>query len=252
MLDIESLRRFAAALDANLDVERCAPPLAHWAYFLDIVSATQIGSDGHCSRDRGILPPVRLPRRMFAGAAMQFCRPLSIGIAAELTLSLVGIKHRVNSGGDLVFVEIDRRLSQDGDIRVVEKQTIVYRAGFSAVPTVANNTRRNCDNEEIWSPSPVDLFRFSAATFNSHRIHYDAAYAREQEGYPSLVVQGPFTAAKLFDFVQRREGPVSRFSFRATAPLFVDQEVRLVGGPVAGEVQAIRCDGVLAMSARAG
>jgi 3-methylfumaryl-CoA hydratase len=107
-----------------------------------------------------------------------------------------------------------------------------------------------CEEEETWSPNPTDLFRFSAATFNSHRIHYDAPYAINTEGYPGLL-HGPFTAAKLFVFAQRQaQASISEFTCRATAPLFVNQPVRLTGGGGLDEFNAIRCDGIVAMTGR--
>jgi len=102
VLDVESARRFAAAIGADLDVERQAPPLVHWAYFLETLSSEQIGEDGHPIRGQGFVPPIGLPRRMFAATAMQFFRSLELGRAADMTLSVVGITHRVGRAGDLV------------------------------------------------------------------------------------------------------------------------------------------------------
>ena len=253
VLDLESLRRYAAAVGADLDVERCQPPLAHWAYFLEALDAGSLDSDGHALRDRGFLPPVRLPRRMFASTRIQFCEPLRLAHEAELTLTLLSIEHRVNAGGDLVFVEFDRSMRQNGVTCLIESQTLVYRAAHRASHPPVPSAVPDRDAEAVWVPTTVDLFRFSAATFNSHRIHYDLPYARDEEGYPTLVVQGPLTAVKLLAFAQRRLEPaqtIARFAMRAHAPLFVGQPVRLAPGQGRDAVQAIRCDGTVAMTAR--
>jgi 3-methylfumaryl-CoA hydratase len=129
--------------------------------------------------------------------------------------------------------------------RVSEIQTFVYRE--DGAPTLAPLPEPDAEIGEVWRPDEVNLFRFSAATFNSHRIHYDAPYAAEVEGYPGLVVHGPFTAAKLAAYAGRR-GNLASFAFRAQSPLFVRQPVRLQADD--DEVRAIRCDGAVAMSAK--
>ena len=251
-LDVESLRRFAAAQGADLDVERRPPPLAHWAYFLEAVGQGAIGPDGHPRRG-GLLPPVRLPRRMFAAAVMTFVEPLALDDPAELTLTVADVRHRTGKTGELVFVEVARRIAQGGRERLTERQTIVYRGLGEATPAVVPTDRPPHPGAEVWAPGPVDLFRFSAVTFNSHRIHYDLPYVQGEEGYPGLVVHGPFTAAKLYAFAQARAGrPIRRFEFRAQSPLFAGQPITLAPGGEDGEVQAIRCDGAVAMSAKAG
>jgi 3-methylfumaryl-CoA hydratase len=250
-LDVESLRRFAAAQGADMDVERRPPPLAHWAWFVETVGPEGIGPDGHPRRG-GLLPPVRLPRRMFAAAVMTFERPLALDAEGELSITVADVRHRSGKTGDLVFVEVDRRLSQEGRGRLSERQTIVYRGLGGPVAPIEPTDLPLRHDAEAWLPTPVDLFRFSAVTFNSHRIHYDNPYATQEEGYPGLVVHGPFTAAKLFAFAQSRAGrAIRRFEFRAVAPLFVGQPIYLAPGGEEGEVQALRCDGAVAMNAKA-
>jgi len=251
-LDVEAARRFAAAVGADLDVERALPPLAHWAYFIETVGPDGLGVDGHPRRGEGLLPPVRLPRRMFASAAMTFAEPLTLGQGAELTLTVAKVSHRAGRTGDLVFVDVDRSLSQDGRVRLTERQTIVYRGAGEPTAAVAPSAEAD-DGDRIWTPGPVDLFRFSAVTFNSHRIHYDLPYASGEEGYPGLVVHGPFTAVKLSALAAASLGaPLAAFSFRANAPLFAGQPVQLRAGVETGLFEAIRCDGAVAMAARAG
>jgi 3-methylfumaryl-CoA hydratase len=250
-LDPESLRRYAVAVGSPPEVETRPPPLAHWAWFLEAAPNDGLGPDGHPLRGQGILPPVRLERRMFAAATMNFSAPLDVGAPAELTLTLAEVRHRSGRSGDLVFVEVDRVLSQGGVERVWERQTIVYRAaGERTAPVEPSETPEPADAAR-WTPGPVELFRFSAATFNSHRIHYDLPYARDVEGYSGLVVHGPLTAARLFGYAASRIGSITRFSFRAQAPLFAGQPILLAPGEGPGEVRAIRCDGAVAMTVEA-
>ena len=252
VLDVEILRRYAAAIGADLDVERTLPPLGHWAFFVDTVGPDQIGPDGHPKRGGGVIPAIHLPRRMFASSTIAFARAMRLGAPATLTLTLADVKHRSGKTGDLVFIEVDRLLEQDGQTVISERQTIVYRGAGEALAPITPLALPAMTGEEIWTPKVVDLFRYSAATFNSHRIHYDQPYATGEEGYPDLVVHGPFTAAKLFAFAQgRAASSLAGFSFRAVAPLFVGQSVRLSASEGGGVVEAIRCDGTMAMSATA-
>lgn len=249
-LDVESLRRYAVAIGEESAVEEMPPSLAHWAWFLPVVAASQIGEDGHPRRG-GFLPPVSLPRRMFAASSMRFLAPLQLDAQATLTSVIADVKHRSGRSGDLVFVEVNRRIVQDGRACVEERQTIVYRDAGGRVPEVTD--ARSDVEGTLWIPGPVDLFRFSAVTFNAHRIHYDRSYATGVEGYPDLVVHAPFTAARLFGHARSQAGRApSSFTFRAQAPLFVSQPVRLVAGDGAGEYRALRCDSDVAMSATAG
>jgi 3-methylfumaryl-CoA hydratase len=246
-LDPESARRFAAALGVNLDVTAHFPALGHWAYFNDAVQPSGLGPDGHPKRG-GFLPPVELPRRMFASATLTFAAPLQLGEPAQLDQRIADVRQRSGRTGALVLVDVERRLSQAGALALTETQTIVYRGAGEATPAVVD-TGTGGDGE-LWAPNTVDLFRYSAATYNSHRIHYDQRYVRDDEGYPDLVVHGPFTAAKLCDLATRLAGaPLKTFSFRALAPLFVNQPVRLRHGDEPNSVIAVRCDGQTALSA---
>ncbi|MEO9130451.1 MAG: MaoC family dehydratase N-terminal domain-containing protein [Sphingomonas sp.] len=247
VLELESLRRYAAALGENLDVETVPPSLAHWAFFLPAVAPDQLGPDGHPKRG-GFLSPVTLPRRMFAAADMSFHAPLLSGQEATRTSRIAAVTHKAGRSGDLILVEVSHEIEQAGQVRVRERQTIVYRDAGTPTPAVIPTEQTLSPGAVSWLPGTVDLFRFSAVTFNSHRIHYDAPYATGEEGYPGLVVHGPLTAAKLFSLGTRQGGAIRRFGFRALAPLFVDQPVTMVGGEE-DNVVAIRCDGVTAMAA---
>ena len=248
VLDPASLRRYAAAVGDDLDVERVAPALGHWAFFLPVAAGAALGVDGHPARG-ALLPPVSLPRRMFAAAAINWEAPLLLQELATLTSTVVDVKHRAGRAGDLVFVDVQRQIEQRGRPCVSERQTLVYTQDREPLAVVNDLTAPTGDGEALWRPEPVDLFRFSAATFNSHRIHYDLTYARDVEHYPGLVVQGPLVAARLYRYAATREGRAPRtFSFRALAPLFASQTVRLAPG-IGGEVHAVRCDGGVAMTA---
>jgi 3-methylfumaryl-CoA hydratase len=250
VIDCDVLLRFAAATGSDLDVERNPPPLAHWAFFIDTVPPERIGEDGHPLRG-DFLPPVTLPRRMFAASSMQFEGALDPGQPAECVSTIADLVHKSGKSGDLVFLELDRVISQAGTLRIRERQTIVYRGAGAAMPPVV--PAETPSSGTLWHPGPVDLFRFSAVTFNSHRIHYDLPYARDVEGYPGLVVHGPFTAVKLFTFAQEHAGrPIRSFSFRAIAPLIVSQPIALKDDAEPDSVCAVRCDGVIAMKANVG
>jgi 3-methylfumaryl-CoA hydratase len=247
IVEVESLRRYAAALGESLDVETILPSLAHWACFLPVAASDQLGLDGHPRRG-GFLPPVTLPRRMFAAADMSFFAPLLPGAEASRTSRVAGVTHKAGRSGDLIMVEVEHEIEQAGQVRVRDRQTIVYREAGAPTPAAIPNEQGEAPGAVICLPTAVDLFRFSAVTFNSHRIHYDLPYATGEEGYPGLVVHGPFTAARLFSLGTRQGAPISQFSFRALAPLFVDQPATLVRREE-DSVSAIRCDGVTAMAA---
>lgn len=241
ILEAQSLRRFALSVGADT----ARPPLAHWAFFLPGPTDDEIGPDGH-PRKGDFLPDIPLPRRMFAGSSIRFDAPLAIGGEAALISTIADVTHKSGRSGDLVFVEVEKVISQDGAPCVTERQSYVYRGegAPAAMPIPAAEPPAG----EQWTPDETNLFRFSAATFNGHRIHYDKPYATSVEGYPALVIHGPFTAAKLAGLAMRR-GPLATFSFRAMAPLFLGQSVFL-NSSAQDEVTAIRCDGTPAMTAK--
>ncbi len=264
------LDRYAAAIGEPRDGAKGGelpsgelPSLAHWAFFLAAVPPGDIGADGHPKRG-GFLPPITLERRMFAASDLRFHRPLREGKEATRHAEILSLTHKVGrKSGDLLLLDVGYAIEQGGDLCIEERQTIVYRGGGpgvqSATPPVEDRQRPAPAGAELWTPGPVELFRFSAVTFNSHRIHYDLPYATEAEGYPGLVVHGPFTAARLHGLARRLAGPLGRFSFRAEAPLFAGQPVWLVADAESGEAEsgeaerqvvARRADGAVAMTAR--
>lgn len=221
----------AAALAATLDrgdpspaVGDPLPPAWHWLYALDRPRMSRLGEDGHAARG-GFLPPVPLPRRMWAGGRMAFHRPLRIGQRFMRQSEVADVRSKTGRSGDLVFVMVRHRIWGDSELATTEEHDIVYRS--APMPGVAAaSTVPKAPSGALWrrpiSPDPVLLFRFSALTFNGHRIHYDRPYAQNVEGYPGLIVHGPLVAILLLDLV-RRERPaatVQDFDYRAVSPLF--------------------------------
>jgi 3-methylfumaryl-CoA hydratase len=227
-----------AALAALLDRDEpppvpgdAAPPLAHWLYFLPTYRQSAAGPDGHAARGE-FLPPVPLPRRMWAGSRLEFARPLVVGAAVERRSRLVSVTPKEGRSGPLVFVTVRHEVSDAGGLVLADEHDIVYRGegggGAAAVPAPAGETWRR----EI-TPDPLLLFRYSAVTFNGHRIHYDHPYATGVEGYPGLVVHGPLIATLLVDLL-RRERPqavLRSYTFRALRPLFDTAGFSLCGVP---------------------
>lgn len=243
------------------------PPLWHWFFFLPRAPMAQIGIDGHPRRG-GFLPPITLPRRMFAGGRMKFYDSLIIGQSATRDGEVIAVQEKKGGTGALVFVTVRYRITQDGRLCVEEEQDIVYREpGEAAVPAptpaqgVPHNTAIDSGvvgGEGVWVktivPTPVLLFRFSAITFNSHRIHYDRPYAMREEHYPGLVVHGPLTATLLMDLVRRNaDRAVVSYTFRGRAPLFDNHPFHLVGHSSSNrvELEAQGPDGALCMMATA-
>lgn len=230
------------------------PPMWHWLYFLPRAPQSAIGPDGHPRRGE-FMPPIELPRRMFAGARLKFPQPLIIGKPAERIGAIRAVAEKQGQTGPLVFVTVGYEIRQDGRVCIEEEQDIVYRDAGGKTPAPAA-APMPAPPAGAWTrtvtPDPVLLFRYSALTFNGHRIHYDRTYATEVEGYPGLVVHGPLTATLLVELARRHAGrPVKGFSFRARAPLFNLAPFRVQGVPMgdAVELEAIGPDGRPAMTA---
>ncbi len=254
----------ANALAATLDREDelyqegdALPPLWHWLYFLPRVPTRDIGPDGHPNRG-GFLPPVPLERRMWAGSRLRFEQPLRLGMEVEKRSRVVGVEHKPGRSGDLVLVTLEHRYASAAGEAIHEAQDIVYRAAPQPGAPQSGGTpgeEGGAFTREI-TPDPVLLFRYSALTFNAHRIHYDLPYASEVEGYPGLVVHGPLLATLLLDTLRRAHPAraVRHFSFRALAPLFHTAPFRLYAQLEAADEAALwarRVDGTLTMQARA-
>ena len=262
----EQARRVAAVLDGPGDLTDgdTLPLLWHWAFFTPAVPTGGLGSDGHpaLSADG---PTAGLPRRMWAGGRITSEGGLVIGRPATRYSEVVSAVPKSGRSGRLLVVTARHRIEQDSRVVISEEQDLVYRthptepaegmeaAGPEAAP--AGDHRPPAPDGGWADPyvaGPVTLFRYSAVTFNSHRIHYDQPYARAQEGYPGLVVHGPLTATLLAESAMRRGATGRSFEFRASAPLFAGIAFTLVGRPAeAGtELSAVRNDGAVAMTAQ--
>jgi 3-methylfumaryl-CoA hydratase len=249
----------AATLDdtvTQLGKGAVLPPLWHWFYFLPKAPQARLGSDGHPQRG-GFMPPIPYPRRMFAGARLRFHRPLVIGQPARREGVIRNIAQKSGQSGSLAFVTVGYSVYQQGEVCSDEEQDIVYREPGLPAPA-PQPIELPPVPEGAWSrivvPDTRLLFRFSALTFNAHRIHYDRPYAMNEEGYPGLVVQGPLTAILLLELIRHNTSRrIASFSFRSQAALFDLAPFRLVGTPSDGrvELQAQGPDGKTAMTATA-
>lgn len=205
------------------------PPLWHWLVLQRFVPQSGIGADGHPKRG-GLIPPITLPRRMFAGSRTSFQAPLAVGDQVRRVSTIKAIQSKSGRSGELVFVTLNHEIHGPRGLAVSEDQDLVYRGATSGAAATTEQ-RAPSDGQpdgfetvETHVPDPVLLFRFSAATANSHRIHYDADYTRDVEGYPGLVVHGPLQAILLADLAVRYlRRPLSEFAFRAVKPTFVDR-----------------------------
>jgi 3-methylfumaryl-CoA hydratase len=244
----------AATLDIDTSFDRL-PPLWHWLYFLPVHRWSDLGPDGHPKRG-GFLPPVPLPRRMWAGGRVEFHHPLRIGESITRTSTIVNVQFKEGRTGPLVFVLVRHEIRNSQGVALTEEHDIVYRELSAA----GAGTTALAPDDAVWQrvirPDDVLLFRYSALTFNGHRIHYDRRYATEVEGYPGLVVHGPLIATLLVDLVRSNlpQAKVMRFEFRAVSPLF-DTEPFIVCGKPESDGRTIRLwaenSGGLAMTATA-
>jgi 3-methylfumaryl-CoA hydratase len=251
------------AAAATLDLESTPvvgeglPPGWHWMFFNVPVRRNSLGTDGHPKRG-GFLPPIQLPRRMWAGGRIQYLSSLPVEADATKRSIILKVENKMGKRGSLWFVTVRHLISCSGRVCIDEEQDIVYRE--ATPPGAAPPTAIRHEAVATWSrefvPDTTLLFRYSALTFNGHRIHYDQTYAQAEEGYPDLVVQGPLTATLLQQFaLEHGNGRrLSRFDFRGVSPLFVDRPFQLEGRAAEdGSIVlwARRPDGSLAMSASA-
>jgi len=252
-----------AALQATLDRDDPAPakgdvlpPLWHWLYFLPLARQSMIGPDGHPKRG-GFLPPVPLPRRMWAGGRFTFHQPIRLGEAISRTSTVMDVSAKTGRSGTLCFVLVRHEVSGANGVALSEEHDIVYRD--PPAPGEAPPKTKLAPDVSAWRrdivPDDVLLFRYSALTFNGHRIHYDRRYVTTEEGYPGLIVHGPLIATLLVDLLRRNtDRPLAAFRFRAVSPLFDINPFSVHGQPGAdGKVAlwARNHEGALAMEAEA-
>jgi 3-methylfumaryl-CoA hydratase len=255
--------RLAATLDRPDLAERLQarreplPPCWHWLYFLPRTPQSALGADGHPVRG-GFLPPVELPRRMWAGSRIEFVAPIAFGAALRRTSTIRRVEDKRGRSGALTLVTVRHEIDADGALAVVDEHDIVYREaprpGAQAAPAAAEPARP-AEFRRTVVPDPVLLFRYSALTFNAHRIHYDRSYATGVEGYPGLVVHGPLQATLLLDLLDRHRpaARLARFAFRALAPVFDVAPLDLCGARAGAGVHlwTLTPEGRVAMDATA-
>jgi 3-methylfumaryl-CoA hydratase len=226
----------AATLDRN-DPEPqpgdVLPPGWHWLYFLEAKPASELGPDGHPKRG-GFLPPVPLPRRMWAGGRIEFLRSLRIGDAIRRDSEIISVEPKRGRSGDLVFVTVRHTISAGNAVAVREEHDIVYRD--AAKPGAPPPQGKPAPAQAAWRRSligdPVLLFRYSALIFNAHRIHYDLDYVKNEEHYPGLIVHGPLQTTLLLDLCRRNAPrPVKKLDYRALYPVFHTERFTVNGNP---------------------
>ncbi|WP_167736464.1 MaoC family dehydratase N-terminal domain-containing protein [Nocardioides sp. 1609] len=255
VLDPDQANRMAVTLDRSPDFDAGdpLPPGWHWLYFHDLVAASALGPDGHPAP--GVtMPPVPLERRMWAAGSLTFDHPPCLGDTLTRFSTIASVVAKRGRTGPLFFVTVEHHLQAKGRSSIREQQTIVYReAELGSSSEAAPQARTDADSSQRWVLDSTALFRYSALTFNGHRIHYDVDYARDVEGYRGLVVHGPLLATLLMDLAQVHGGALAAFSYRARSPLFAPAElatnVRRDSGSSA--LWATSTDGRLVMDATA-
>lgn len=256
VLTAGALARFRATLDSAETGETAAQGI-HWCLCLPETATAALDVDGHPHRGT-FLPPVPLPRRMWASSTVIFHRPIAVGAAIDRHSVIAGVAEKQGANGRLVFVDVEHETRADGTLAVSERQTIVYREAAAAPPAplgVGGPDLSQWQWHRTLTPSEALLFRYSALTFNSHRIHYDRPYATDVERYRGLVVHGPLMATLLLDLAAREFGAnaLASFAFRGQSPAFAGEALHLVGRNQ-GEgiaLAALGSDGRTVMSAEA-
>jgi 3-methylfumaryl-CoA hydratase len=257
-ITLAPLLNFTATLDRDDPVPQPGdpiPPAGHWLYFLPDTRQSELGSDGIAKRG-GLLPPVALPRRMWAGGRIKFLRPLRVGSHISQTATVADVSAKDGRTGKLVFVLLKHVVSDEQGPAIEEERDIVYRGNpdANAPPAKPSPAPASGPWRREIRPDPTLLFRYSALTFNTHRIHYDRPYTTGVEGYPALIVHGPLIATLLMDLCRRECAKrLLRFDYRAASPLFDNGPFTLNGRPDGDRAQiwAANADGGLAMTAEA-
>lgn len=237
------------------------PPAWHWLYFHEAVQRQDLGIEGHAKLG-GFMPPISFgnsafsdepPRRMWAGGRLTFHAPILLGSQAEKQSTIQSITPKEGRSGKLIFVVVEHEISADGRTCLTEQQTIVYREPVQYCDSVGPAQPAPTDGEfsVTYRPDPMLLFRYSALTFNTHRIHYDVDFCRQHEVYPDLVVHGPLTATLLLDLIAHQcpEKQIASFAYRGLSPLFNPHPFS-VNGKENGTAWASDHKGGLAMSAQ--
>lgn len=229
----------------------------HWCTGLPKAPMHELGPDGH-PKTGGFLPASKLPRRMWASSKVEFLQPIKIGAKIERSSTIASIKEKHGRSGALLFVDVQHVTKADGVESVREVQTIVYRGAPSEAANLPIAKEFSVDDwavTKVIMPTPALLFRYSALTFNTHRIHYDHDYAVNVEGYPALVVHGPLMASLLLNFAAQLAdgGSITQFEFRGLSPAFCGLALTLAGNVEANEIDLsiLGVDGTKIMAAKA-
>ena len=233
LISVAPVRSMSATLDRE-DTEPhngdTLPPLWHWLYFLPVARQSDIGPDGHPKRG-GFLPPVPLPRRMWAGGRLHWHQPMRLGEEVQRVSSIEKVQHKMGRSGELLFVQVLHRYSNPHGVCLEETHDIVFRPNADPAATPLPGVKPV--HTAVWQrdivPDEVLLFRYSALTFNSHRIHYDRRYVTQVEGYPGLIVHGPLIATWMVELL-RQHSPraLQSFEFKAVKPVFESADQRLL------------------------
>ncbi len=234
------VQALAATLDTHLLIRAGVelPPLWHWVLFNPTYMASELGHDGHAYKG-GFLPPIELPRRMWAGGRFEFIQPLKVGERLERISTIKDVALKKGKSGELAFVTVQHDIRGEASGHWIEEHDIVYRPAPDLPwqkPDVPEVDTEKHDWFKRIVPNPVLLFRYSALTFNGHRIHYDREYCQQEEGYPGLIFHGPLTATLMLELLREHlpNTLVKRFTFKALRPLF-DHVPLSVHGRVEGE-----------------
>lgn len=248
-VDIGAAGRWLATLDRSAAQDGAMPQGYHWCLCLPDAPTANLGPDGHPRRDdspNGFLPPVPLPRRMWASSKVEFFHPIGVGEQVTRTSRVASITEKSGGSGPLVFINVMHETAGKNGVAVCETQSIVYReAALADAPLSppeigeAQFDGAAWDAHRMLTPNETLLFRYSALTFNSHRIHYDLPYAAQIERYRGLVVHGPLTATLLLDLAQRELGDncLSSFAFRGVSPAICGEALHLVMLDIGQEIE---------------
>ncbi|MBN8499580.1 MAG: MaoC family dehydratase N-terminal domain-containing protein [Sphingomonadales bacterium] len=265
-IDPGHVARWCATLDRQTPADGTVAQGFHWCLGLPDAQSAMLGPDGHPRRDDSpdsFLPPVPLPRRMWASSKVEFLQPLHVNEAVLRTSRVAAITVKHGGSGELVFVDVAHETMGEHGLAVREMQTVVYREaaapGTPPGPPPLGTDRfdpAGWTRHRALEPCEAVLFRYSALTFNSHRIHYDLPYAMREENYRGLVVHGPLTASLLLDLARRELGDnaLKTFAFRGMSPAICGEMLHLVlrSNAAAIELGAYAGDGRQVMNASAG
>jgi 3-methylfumaryl-CoA hydratase len=257
-LTVRHARLMAATLGQRqdrFDIGTPLPPLWHWLYFLEGAPPNELGRDGHPARG-GFLPPVPLSNRMWAGGRVDFHAPITLGTKVLKRSTVTSVEQKQGRSGTLVFVTVQHEIIDAGKVAITEEHDIVYKQPpppGQSIPRAASADMPPPAHSELFEPTSTQLFRYSALTFNGHRIHYDVDYCRNVEGYSDLVVHGPLQATLLADLANRTGGAIRHFSYRGVQPSMLGTPLTVNAAPGADRLTlwTAQADGTVSMRAEA-